>query len=112
MVQIVEFQHEFCDALAATLRIMRLARGMSQEQLAAAAGVAYGSVRAWEDGRNLPSLHHLYLLCRALNLELWRFIRAVELKQSTMPPRLPGQRLQKPRSRVRRGQSVARGVER
>lgn len=107
MVQIVEFQREFTDALAATLRIMRLARGMSQEQFAAAAGVAYGSVRAWEDGRNLPSLHHLYRLCKVLRMELWRFMRAVELKQSTMPPRLPGQRLRKPRSKVRRGHTVA-----
>jgi transcriptional regulator with XRE-family HTH domain len=52
----------------AALRTARKRRGWSQADLAAAAGVAEGSVAAWENGASAPTVSRLRLAADALGL--------------------------------------------
>lgn len=47
------FQRERLDA--ATIRVMRRARGITQERLADLLGVAFSTINRWEAGEHLPS---------------------------------------------------------
>lgn len=58
------------DDFATRLRLLRLAAGLTQEQLAAAAGLSTAAVCQWEQGRREPSLAALQALARALGASL------------------------------------------
>lgn len=52
------------------LRTLRLERGWSPTELAAAAGCVAESVRAWEAGTSVPSLRSFFALADALAVPL------------------------------------------
>jgi transcriptional regulator with XRE-family HTH domain len=52
------------------LKRLRRAAGMSQPQLALAAGVPIGTLREWEQGRRLPSLRGFIAVARGLGVSL------------------------------------------
>jgi transcriptional regulator with XRE-family HTH domain len=52
------------------LKRLRAAAGMSQPQLAAAAGVPVSTLRQWEQGRRLPSLEGFFALADGLGVSL------------------------------------------
>ncbi len=52
------------------LKRLRQAAGMSQPQLALAAGVPVGTLREWEQGRRLPSLRGFIAVARGLGVSL------------------------------------------
>jgi transcriptional regulator with XRE-family HTH domain len=58
------------DALGEHLKRLREAAGLSQPQLAQAAGVPVGTLRQWEQGRRLPSLEGFIALAAGLGVSL------------------------------------------
>lgn len=56
-------EHDF----GTMLRRVRRKRGLSMEQLAAKAGMAYKTVAYLENGERLPHCYTLVKLCKALN---------------------------------------------
>lgn len=54
------------------IKVVRQARGLSQEQLGEKLGVSFQAVSSWETGKCLPDSEHLPLLSRTLNLSLDR----------------------------------------
>jgi transcriptional regulator with XRE-family HTH domain len=69
---------------------LRRARGLSQEALAAAAGVPVGTLRGWEYGRRTPLLDAAAKLARALGCKIDDFAPAVEIPADRPPPRKKG----------------------
>ncbi|MDO5435805.1 MAG: XRE family transcriptional regulator [Clostridia bacterium] len=64
------------------IRSARQARKMSQDELAAAAGVSRNAVAGWETGHSRPDLNSVRPLCRALNISLDKFFGGTEGKAS------------------------------
>jgi transcriptional regulator with XRE-family HTH domain len=64
------------DAVAAVfgrrVRALRLARGLTQEQLGHAAGIDYKHLSAVERGAKAPSFEAIGKLARALGVEYWQ----------------------------------------
>lgn len=93
MSVVLEQQTEFAEAFGRTMKTMRKARRISQEALAKQSGLAYASIRAWENGRPdrktggvrhiLPNIHNLLVLCRALELPMWKLLQQVEWRLAT-----------------------------
>ena len=54
------------DWFAGRLRELRVAKGLSREQLAKAAGMTVGGIRDLEQGRRQPALASLIAICEAL----------------------------------------------
>jgi transcriptional regulator with XRE-family HTH domain len=52
------------------LQDLRLSAGLSQSQLARAAGIPTGSLKNWEQGLRLPRLDAAYRLAKALGITL------------------------------------------
>jgi transcriptional regulator with XRE-family HTH domain len=52
------------------LRRVRIAKGMSQDQLSELLGYSLGTLQAWEVGKMSPTLRHLNDWCQGLGLEL------------------------------------------
>ncbi|HTE39211.1 MAG TPA: helix-turn-helix transcriptional regulator [Steroidobacteraceae bacterium] len=65
-------------AFGAVLRELREAKELSQEGLAAAAGLDRTWIGILERGENLPTLHTLLLLGRALDIPAHRLVAKVE----------------------------------
>ena len=65
--------------LITRLRDRRVAEGLSQTKLAAAAGVSRSTITHMEDGSSRPTLWVLLRVARALDLDL-----SVELRQATV----------------------------
>jgi transcriptional regulator with XRE-family HTH domain len=57
-------------AMGERLQRLRQAAGLSQSQLARAAGVPAGSLKNWEQGRRLPQLDAAYRLAKAIGVSL------------------------------------------
>ena len=58
------------ETMGERLKRLREAAGMSQPQLAAAAGVLVGTLRQWEQGRRLPNLEGFFAVADALGASL------------------------------------------
>ena len=56
------------------LRAARTAAGLTRKELAAAAGLSWQAVRAWEQGARLPGLTSLVALAGALGSDPARLI--------------------------------------
>lgn len=61
-----------------TLREARLAKGMTQEDLAAALGVTVRAVAHWEGGSRTPRPHALLAICRVTERPIHDFINGVD----------------------------------
>lgn len=93
MSVVLEQQTEFAEAFGRTMKTLRKARRISQEALAKRSGLAYASIRQWENGRPdretggvrhiLPNIHNLLVLCRALDLPMWKLLQQVEWRVAT-----------------------------
>jgi len=59
---------------ASRLKEARAAAGLSRKELAAAAGVSWQAVRAWEQGAREPGLSSLRALAAALDADPARLI--------------------------------------
>ena len=57
-------------AFGARLRVLRLAAGLSQQDLAVRAGCSRGYVGHLEQGRSLPHRKTIYALARALGADV------------------------------------------
>lgn len=55
---------------ARNMRFARLFQGMTQKQLAEAAGIAVGSVSAYEKGQKVPPVDAAYRMAAALGVSL------------------------------------------
>ncbi len=60
------------------LRQLRIARGMTQLDLADAVGLSHALVSAWEQGRSLPTLTELNATMRALNGDVQCALNLIE----------------------------------
>lgn len=72
-------QQDPCEAvelrLITRLKQRRVAEGLSQTKLAAAAGVSRSTITHMEDGSSRPTLWVLLRVARALDLDLWQELR-------------------------------------
>lgn len=59
------------------LQELRRAKGLTQEQLAAATEVSIGAVRNWEQGHRLPHFEAAYRISQALGISLDDLARKV-----------------------------------
>lgn len=62
-----------CSNLGKLIRERRMAKGLTQEQLAAVFGINKNAVGAWELGRNLPKVEDIPTLCDILDISLYAF---------------------------------------
>lgn len=69
---------QLLDAIAKTLRQKRLSLGLSQEELAARAGVSMRYVSLLESRRHQPSLKTIHGLCAGLGVTMTEFVGEVE----------------------------------
>lgn len=60
----------FNRGLGANLREFRLAANLTQDQLAAFAGMTRGSIANIERGEQMPGLYRLVLICKALGCDM------------------------------------------
>ena len=67
-------------AIAARIRAIRLAQGMSQGRLAAGLGLTRTSIVNLEHGAQRCALHWLCAIARALHVPSWRLLPAPEPK--------------------------------
>lgn len=67
--------------IAARLREARRQRGLSQDELATAAGLKQSAVSHYESGRRTPSVEHLVRLAEALEISV-EFLIGVESSPS------------------------------
>ena len=75
-------------ALGSNIRARRMARAMSQEQLAEASGVSRQTVAKWEAGETSPNLEYAGALAAALDVSLDQLISFEERAVGApMPPR-------------------------
>lgn len=66
------------DAFAKVLRQQRLAKGLSQEELAHRAGVSIRYISLLESRRHHPSLATVHGLCAGLSISMVEFVGAIE----------------------------------
>lgn len=59
--------------LGKLIRARRLAKDLTQEQLAMLFGINKNAVGAWEQGRNTPKVEDIPTLCEALDISLYEF---------------------------------------
>lgn len=71
---------DLLDAFAKVLRQQRLARGLSQEELAHRAGVSMRYVSLLESRQHQPSLSTIRGLCAGLGTSMTDFIQEIESK--------------------------------
>ena len=69
---------QLLDALATALRRRRLALGLSQEEMAAQAGVSMRYISLLESRRHQPSLKTIQKLCSVMGVTMAAFIAEVE----------------------------------
>ncbi len=62
---------------ARTLRQLRTARGLTQQEAAAAMGVIQASYSAWETGRSFPAIERLPSLARMLDVDMETLVAAL-----------------------------------
>ena len=64
------------------LRALRLARKMTQVELAAIMGVTHGAVVAWEAGTKYPTADKLPRLAKTLNCKIDDLYEKTEVKEA------------------------------
>ena len=69
---------QLLDAFAAALRRRRLALGLSQEEMAAQAGVSMRYISLLESRRHQPSLKTIQKLCAVMGITMAAFMAEVE----------------------------------
>lgn len=67
-------------ALATAVKELRARRGMTQEEVATAAGVSRGYLGELEQGRRRPSFEGVVRVARALDVELVELIQTYEAR--------------------------------
>lgn len=68
------------------LQSLRQSAGMSQSELATAAGVPVSSLKNWEQGRRLPQLDAAWRLAKALSISLDKLTENVFEEETTKRP--------------------------
>jgi len=58
---------------------------MTQDELAAGSGIDSSNIRAYENGRAMPSLHSLVRIAAAVNLEPGALIQGLTAELFTVP---------------------------
>lgn len=53
-----------------SIKINRLAQGLSQQQLAKLVGVTHASISYWENGVNIPNVNDCWSLADVLNISI------------------------------------------
>ena len=71
---------DLIDAFAKVLRQQRLARGLSQEELAHRAGVSMRYISLLESRQHQPSLSTTRGLCLGLGISMTDFVQEIESK--------------------------------
>jgi transcriptional regulator with XRE-family HTH domain len=71
---------DLIDAFAKVLRQQRLARGLSQEELAHRAGVSMRYISLLESRQHQPSLSTIRGLCLGLGISMTDFVQEIESK--------------------------------
>lgn len=71
----------------AALRRVRLAAGMTQEQLGLEAGVQRNFISLIETGQNQPTISTIAKLARALGMKASELVAAAEESDTRKPPR-------------------------
>ena len=56
----------------------RKKRGLTQKELAAAVGAAYGSISEWESGKHVPNNSAVIMLCNVLEIPIDEMIKTEE----------------------------------
>jgi transcriptional regulator with XRE-family HTH domain len=69
------------------IKTKRQQRGVTQQELAQALGISYQQVQKYENGTNRITAGRLYILARALGLEVAEFFSSID--QSTSHQALP-----------------------
>ena len=70
---------DFKKQFAKRLKELRIASGLSQEELANAVGVSEKTVSYWENGHNYVAIKTIPLLAKALNVPEYKFFVFGEL---------------------------------
>jgi transcriptional regulator with XRE-family HTH domain len=71
-------ENQLLDAFATALRRQRLVLGLSQEEMAARAGVSMRYISLLESRRHQPSLRTIQKLCAVMGVTMAEFIAEVE----------------------------------
>ena len=71
---------DLIDAFAKVLRQQRLARGLSQEELAHRAGVSMRYISLLDSRQHQPSLSTIRGLCLGLGISMTDFVQEIESK--------------------------------
>jgi len=79
-------------AFGVELRKLRKAKGWSQMKLAMEAGLHLNALGHLERGERTPSLHTVFVLCRALEVPVAALIASVELAKPLLSAELHRQR--------------------
>lgn len=66
------------DALGFNIKIERLKKKLSQEQFAEIVNLSPTSISAIETGKQIPSAINLYIMAKALNVDINEFFKGVE----------------------------------
>ena len=66
------------ETLGFNIKIERLRKKLSQEQLAEIVNLSPTSISAIETGKQIPSAVNLYLISKALNVDINEFFKGVE----------------------------------
>ena len=66
------------DALGFNIKIERLKKKLSQEQFAEIVNLSTTSISAIEKGKQIPSAINLYLMAKALNVDINEFFKGIE----------------------------------
>jgi transcriptional regulator with XRE-family HTH domain len=79
------------ETLGQRLQRLRLAAGLTQEQLAEGSGVPVWSLRNWEHDHRLPGLAPVYKLAKALGITMEE-LAVCAVEQESRAPRRRGRR--------------------
>lgn len=71
---------DLLDAFAKVLRQLRVAQGLSQEELAHRAGISMRYVSLLESRQHRPSLSTIHGLCLGLGKSMTEFVQEIESK--------------------------------
>lgn len=73
-------------AVRGRIRELRIARGLTQEQLCERAGISIDAITRIESGSRTPTLSTLASIARALGVELSELVRTEPPPPPTLPP--------------------------
>ena len=94
-MRVIERHTLFRRALGSVLYDQRIARNWSQDATAFSIGVTSAAYRAWESGRNFPSMDNLLLLAATFGTPAHTLMAAAERRMAWAP-----------RPRKRRGRAL------